>query len=267
MATMPYCRGSNIRALTWTLTTGTPLSGYGVDRLVDLDPSFQLWLVGTSIDARADQGSAQRVDGLVVKHHNFVETTTLRLQMHTDTVSWGGVTDVDLSVDVGPWLGRFAPHVYFNLAANYGVSGRTKRYVRFSNTDANTSPIQIGELLPLIEVEALTRGVRVAPIKSNTYGRSVAAGKKGPVYVHDRRTRDRRWAGGVGLDVVDRAAFDGWQDDSHGTVAFVCWPENDIGGEPIFARFVSPTYGKALSTPDVDEAPFEIQELSCGEAY
>jgi hypothetical protein len=85
--------------------------------------------------------------------------------------------------------------------------------------------------------------------------------------VHDRRTRDRRWTGQLLPYSLDRDRFTEWQDDSYGVRPFVCWPENAITGEPILARFTSPTYERTLVTPWLDGTPFEIEELSCGEAY
>jgi len=254
--------------LTWTLSAGVPLAGYEVDKLSDMDPSFQLWLAGASIDARADQATALRVDGLVVYHHNFAEGTTLRVQMHTDNASWGGATAVDLSVDVGPWMGRWAPHIFFNIKAAVPVIGdRTKRYIRVTNTDANNAPIQIGELLTLEEIKSTTNGVLMALTKNITYGRSMASGKKGPVYIHDRRTRDRRWDGMLLPHSGDPAFHKEWQDASFGVEPFVVWPENDLTREPILARFTDPTYSSTYVTHDVEDSAFQIEELSCGEAY
>lgn len=270
---LPFVLPSQLRALVWTLSVGTPLTGFGVDKLVDAAPDSPLWLGGTSIDARSDQGSALRLDGLVLVHHNFAAGTTLRVQMHSDTATWGGTTDVDLSVDVGPWLGRFAPHVFFHIAAAHSLSLRTKRYIRFTNTDANNVNIQIGEIVPLVTLSDLaSAGLLIEPTPQAplTYGRSLAEGKKGPQYMHDRRTRDRRWSGQLLLVDADAAALKAWQDDSYGVRPFVVWPLGAVTDEPIYARFESATRAIAVrevDTRDLIDVPVEFRELSCGEAY
>jgi hypothetical protein len=232
-----------------------------------MDPSFQLWLEGATIDARADQGTALRMDGFVVYHHNFVQGTTLRFQMHSTSV-FTGATDVDVSVDVGAWMGRWAPHVFFNIKAAVPVeANRTRRYLRFTNTDANTAPIQIGELLPLGVVQSTTNGVLMALTKATNFGRSFATGKKGPVYIHDRRTRNRQWTGTLLPHSGDPVFHEAWHDDSYGVRPFVCWPENDLTREPVLARFMNPDYSRTYVTHDIEDTVFQIEELSCGEAY
>lgn len=265
MATLPYVLPGNIRELEWTLASGTALDGYGVDKLVDGDPSDHLWIAETTLAAVADQGSALLLAGLVVIHHNFAEGTEVRAQMHSSN-TWGA-PDVTVSVDVPAWLGRFAPHLFFDFRS-YPEATRTRQWVRLTNVDANDDAVKVGEIIPVIAISGLSRGVRALPSAPQSYGRSLAEGKKGPKYVHDRRTRERRWIGVLGNDAVDRPAFDAWQDASHGTEYFVAWPENDIEREPVMARFISSMYDRALVIAGVlTESPFEIEELSCGEAY
>ena len=173
-----------------------------------------------------------------------------------------------VTVTVGAWMGRWAPHLYFDFAAEEPViASRTASTITLTNDDVNDAPVKIGELVVAGQVDTLIRGVHINVSTPLTYGRSGLSGKKGPEYIHDRRSRDRSWVGEIIMDATDKVTFDGWQDESYGVNPFLVWPLNDITREPIFARFIDPTYQPTLNIPRISSSMFAIRELSCGEAY
>jgi len=274
---MPFCRPDRILAPTWTLASGTEVGGdYVLAALTDQDPSLPLWIEEVSIGLQGNLGAPVRVDGVAVIHHNFAEGTDVRLRV-TDAAGGGG-TGATITVTVGPWMGRWAPHLYFDVAAEAPLVGdRTRQYLFLDNTDPNTVPVQIGELVTAGEVETFS-GMLVEPTTPLTYGRSVVSGKKGPQFIHDRRSRDRQWNGNAVLDEADDVAiFENWQHQSYGVRPFLCWPYNGLttdpsavpaGDEPVYARFSDPVYAPSLPfDTTVKRTKLEIAELSCGEAY
>lgn len=269
---MPYAGPARFAAVTWTLAAGTALDDYGLANLIDLDPSNPLAIEETAIDLRGDLGAPTRIDAVLLFHPNFDEAVTLRLQIHSDTASWAGTTDIDFTIEVPAWLGRFSKHLCFYVAGEEPTeASRTRQYLRITNVDANGAPIKIGEIVVLTQVDEVDLGVQPELQRALTYGRSVVEAKKGPQYIHDRRTRDRRWIGSLNNDPTDHAAFTALQDASYGVLAFVVWPENQIADEPILARFSEPTYQPTIlqrTAADIyATTPFGIRELSCGEAY
>ncbi len=269
---MPYAGPSRFATVAWTLATGTPLDGYDVDKLSDLDPSNGLAIEEDVIDLRGDLGAATRIDAVTLFHPNFDEGVELRLQVHSDTATWGGTTDIDFTIVVPPWLGRFSRHLCFYVAGEKPtVSDRTRRYLRITNVDEYISPIKIGEIVVITQLDQLDLGVQPEVQRNLTYGRSKVEAKRGPEYIHDRRTRERRWTGSLNNDPADHAAFTALQDESYGVLAFVMWPENQITDEPVLARFSEATYQPTIlqrnATDIYAQSSFGIRELSCGEAY
>lgn len=270
MTGLPFARPAHLRDLAWTLTLGSAQADYGVARLSDRNPEEGLWITGTSVGLQADQGAALPLAGLAIIHHRWREGTRLRLRMHP-TASWAGPTDVEIVTIVGAWHGLFAPHVYVDVAGRYAEAARTKRYVHLDALDANDVDVQIGELVPVVQVEALTRGVLYAggglqaPV---SFGRHRLPTKTGSAWTHDPRIRARAWSGGLvlGADTSDRTRIEAWQHDARGVRNFLVWPEG-LAGEPIYAEFVDAAYRPAMTDPAWVETPFAVQEIACGEAY
>lgn len=264
---LPFCRPDRFREVAWTLASGTPVTGFDVDRLTDQDPSYPLQIEEDAIALEGDAGEAVRVDGLAVIHHTLSEGVEARLRIHS-APSWGGAVDITVTVTVGAWQGRWAPHLYFNVAAAYPVVGdRTRQYFFLDASDEYGRPIQIGELLVVGQLDELELGMTPSLHRTREFGRSLAEGKKGPQYIHDRRTRDRRWQGRTALDETDIATLDGLWDQHYGVQNILLFPENDVTLEPIYGRFLSAVDDRTINTPVYHEAPLEFRELSCGEAY
>ena len=262
---MPFCRSDRLLAPTWSLFSGTALEDYDVDRLDDQDPSYPLKVAEPSVTLRGDLGAALRVDGLAVIHHNLAAGTGLRLRLGATP----GGADVTVTVTVGAWPGRFAEHLYFDLAtAAPLVATRTRRYLELATLAPNDVPVAIGELVTAGIVDTFS-GILVDAKPRLAFGRTLVEGKKGPQYIHDRRTRDRVWTGGALLeDAADVAAFTGFQQASYGVRPFLVWPLNSITDEPIYARFVEPGYDYTLPVDlTIAHVPFAVRELACGEAY
>lgn len=263
---MPFCRADRILVPSWALVSGsTARAEYDVDRLTDLDPSYPLWLVEPTLGVRGDLGAAYRVDGLAVIHHNLAAGTVLRGTLG----SVPGGADVTVDVTVGPWLGRFADHVYLNFAAAAPVVGdRTRRYLQLVTVAPNDAPVAVGELVVAGTVDTFS-GILIDARPALTFGRTLVEGKKGPQYIHDRRTRDRVWAGAAVLeDAADVAAFEGLQHASFGVRPFVIWPLNSLDDEPILARFTEPGFEETLLVDrTIASVAFAVRELACGEAY
>ena len=139
---MPFCRPDRIvRPVSWTLTAGTPLEDYGVDRLTDGDPSYPLRIAEPLIGLRADLGTPTRVDGIAIIHHNLAAGVRVRIRMGATP----GAPDDSGSAIVPAWPGRFAPHLYADVAAALpNVADRTKQYVRVDTLDSNGIPVSIG---------------------------------------------------------------------------------------------------------------------------
>ena len=262
---MPFCRSDRILAPTWSLFSGSALEEYDVDRLDDQDPSYPLKVAEATFALRGDLGAAVRVDGLAVIHHNLAAGVTARLKLG----STPGGSDVVVDVTVPAWGGRFAPHLYFDLAtAAPVVANRTRRYLDLSLVAPNDVPVAIGELVVAGIVDTFS-GMLLDAKPRLGFGRTVVEGKKGPQYIHDRRTRDRLWAGGALLeDAADVAAFTGFQQASYGVRPFLVWPLNSITDEPIYARFIEAGYEYTLPVDlTIAHVPFAVRELACGEAY
>lgn len=263
---MPFCRPDRLLVPAWTLTAGTPLEGYDVDKLSDGDPSNPLRIAEPTVGIRGDLGVAMRVDGIAIIHHNFAEGVTLRVRLG-DTP---GAPGTDSGTAVTPaWPGRFASHLYANVAAAVPVvADRTHRYIRIENLTPNTAPVQIGEILVASVIDTFS-GILIDAKPAITFGRTLVAGKKGPEYIHDRRTRDRVWTGAAVLEnAADVAAFYALQHASYGVRPFLVFPLNSLEDEPIYARFVEPGVEATLPVDlTIAHVPVVVRELACGEAY
>jgi hypothetical protein len=262
---MPFCRSDRILTPTWTVTSGTPLEDYEAARLTDQDPSYPLKVAEPSVTLRADLGAAARVDGLAVIHHNLAAGTSIRFRLGATA----GGADVTVTVTVPAWLGRFAPHLYFDTATAAPVVGdRTRRHLELATVGPSDAPVAIGELVVAGQIDSFS-GILVDAKPRLAFGRTLVEGKKGPQYVHDRRTRDRAWVGGAVLEnAADVAAFTGFQQASYGVRPFLVWPLNAIEDEPIYARFIEPGYEFTLPVDlTIAHVPFAVRELACGEAY
>ena len=263
---MPFCRPDRLLAPTWSITAGTTLDGYGVEHARDADPSYPVRTAEPSVTLSGDVLTAQRVDGLAVIHHNFAAGTDVTATLG----AVAGGADVTVTLTVPAWVGRWAPHLYFNFAdAEPVIADRTRRYIGLANTTPNPSPVQIGELVVAGIVETFS-GILVDAKPVLTFGRTLVEGKKGPQFIHDRRTRDRVWNGAAILESADDiASYVGLQHASYGVEPFLIWPLNSLDDEPIFARFVAPSYEFTLPV-DLTIArvdAFAVRELACGEAY
>jgi hypothetical protein len=269
---MPYCSADNLHTVeTWTIAAGTPVTSidedYDETRLQDGDPSFPFWIEENSLELQGDLGSAKRIDGIVLVHHDYAEGTRLRLRVHS-AASWGGAVDITVEQTVGAWLGLFAPNVYFNVADEAPVEGdRTRQYFYLDQLDANDQPVKIGQLLVAGLVGELELGMMPRPHTPLTYGRSQAEGKKGPRYVHDWRTRARSWIGQTGLDDTDGPAFEAIWNATRAVLPWLAWPMNDIAQEPVFGLFVGDTYDPTWATSEHREVAIEFEERAFGEAY
>jgi hypothetical protein len=262
---MPFCRPDRIVVPTWTLTAGTALEGYDVDKLTDNDPSNPLRIAEPLLGLRGDLGAPTRVDGIAILHHNLAEGVTVRVRMGATP----GAPDDSGTAVVTAWPGRFARHLYANVAAALpNVADRTKQYVRVDLLTPNTAPVQVGEIVVASVIDTFS-GILVDAKPSLAFGRTLVEGKKGPQYIHDRRTRDRLWTGAAVLEsAADIAAFDGLQQASFGVRPFLIWPLNDIADEPILARFVEPGYEATLPVDlTIAHVSIAVRELACGEAY
>lgn len=269
---LPFCRPSNIRTVSiYTLAAGTEIGGdYVLASLKDGNPEKGLWIEETSIGLQGDLGAAVRIDGIAVIHHNVAAGRGVRLRVHS-AASWGGSVDIAITSTVPAWQGRFATHLYFDVAAAQPtVLNRTRRYFYFDNTDANDAPIQIGEIVVVGQVEYLECGMGRGASAPQTYGRSLNPSRAGVATVHDYRTRARIFQGQVRCDPTDEATLQALQDDCYGVRPLACWPLSRVGevtGEPIYGRFVSPVYERTYEHREDMGSPFAIEELSCGEAY
>src|SRR4051812_21921462 len=86
-----------------------------------------------------------------------------------------------------------APNIVFDLATAYPpATSPTYRYFRFTNTDVATSGIKIGEMV-VGTLTTLSRGLQMPLQRHTDWGVSYVQGKKGPRYLHDRRTTERAW--------------------------------------------------------------------------
>jgi len=265
---LPIVAYADFRSTAWSLLAGTPLTDQGVDKLTDLDPSNPLWIAETTVDLEGDMGSAVRVDVVTLHHANFPAGTTLRVQLNS-SASWGG-PPVSVDVDVPTWTADgFAPNVVFDIAASYPIVGnRTYRYIRFTNVDAGVAPVQIGQLVVGGTVNDILSGMTIPLTRSTEWGISFAEGKKGPRYVHDRRTRMRTWSARlfIGSDqwTTFREILAGSKAMAYPTVV---WPMNDRTGEPVLGRWQTPTLDEVYPADTATEISAVFEELSAGEAY
>jgi hypothetical protein len=262
---MPFCRPDRLLAPAWSLTAGTELEGYELAHLTDADPSYPLRIVEPTVGLLGDLGAPRRIDGLAVIHHNFAAGVIVRLQIGATPAG----ADLTLTTTVGAWPSRFARHLYFDVAGARPLEAdRTRRYLRLDTMGPSDQPVAIGELVTAGQVETFS-GLLVDAKPAITFGRTLVEGKKGPQYIHDRRTRDRSWAGAAILEhAADVAAFDGLQQTSAGVRPFLIWPLNSLEDEPIFARFVSPGYEATLPVDlTIANVAIAVRELACGEAY
>lgn len=263
---LPIVSYADFRTVAWTLLAGTPLTDYGVANLTDRDPSNPLWVTETTVGLQGDMTTAKRVDVVTLHHHNFPAGTTLRVELNS-AASWPGTITVD--VDVPAWTADgFAPNIVFDIAAAQPTIGsRTLRYLHFTNVDASTGSIQMGELVVGGVVQDISAGMTVPLLKSSEWGVSFVEGKKGPRYVHDRRTRDRRWSARL---FVYAAYFTAFREALAASKAMaypmIVWPVNDRTTEPILGRWGGPLLDENFIGID-QEVSAVFEELSGGEAY
>lgn len=252
---------------THTLSTGTPLTGYGLDKLYDLDPSNPLWLSGTSIDLRMQFPSPQRIDWLSLHHTNF--TTGLTLMGHTAN-SWGAPSLTQAIAAPTAHEDGFYRHMGLDLAAAVPTAGsRTFEWWRLFNASANGSAIRIGELAIYDLLNRLTRNIQWQVVRPEEHGVSSVAGKKGVKYVHKRHTRYRKVLAQVPHATdAGYASFLSWRRSAFGMAdPFVLVPAGADSDEPLFVRHMTPGHEPVMEFLDVNALKLEFEELSCGEAY
>ena len=271
MSALPYCKYSNLRQGTWSAIAGTPVGDdYAIAQVGTFDPSAYVWIEETTIDLEVDLGAAVRVDGVLVVHANFAEGVDLRARLSATS---GGAADATVTAVTPAWRGRWSQNQYLNFAALYPTVGdRTRRYLRFDNTDANGTAVKIGALVIVGQVDTIGVGLQINAIPTTQHDAAWVRAKRGPKTMHDPRTRSRRWDGQLTLDNADIAGWEALYDDTYGVIRpFVLWPENDLAEEGLLARMTdmayAPVYALKHTTLKRKFARFGIEEVEFGEAH
>jgi hypothetical protein len=266
---LPIVSWTDFRFPNWSLIAGTPLLGYDVDKLSDRDPSNPLWIQETTIGLQGALPAAQRVDVVTIHHHSFKAGTKVRLEMSNSPV-WTS-PPVRIDVIVPPWTADgFAPHLVFDVAAAYpSIATRTLSYLHVTNVTANTNAILIGEIAVGGVLQNLMSGMLIPLHVSTEWGVTYAQGKKGPRYVHDRRTRARAWSAQLSLQPGYWDAFRNVLAASKAMLyPMLVWPTNLRSDEPVLGRWSAPSLEENYPESNLlvtTDATFE--ELACGEAY
>lgn len=126
------------RSLTPTIVTGTPLSGYGLSRLVDLNLSSPFKIAGTDLELTYDLGASTAVQGVILHHTNIDGTVLVRA--HT-TSDFTGAVDISTAMTMHAIDGQgYFPTSWLDRRAL-----AAKRYLNIKVT-GNSRPIILGEL-------------------------------------------------------------------------------------------------------------------------
>ena len=133
---------------TWTLDSGGADSTYPIANIKDQDPTTPAGSTSTAMTAKADFGSAQRVDLVMLWNHNLRNnsaTLVARYQANAAD-SWGAPTvNVLLSIPA-PDKDNFIDAVFLDVTGQAGYSASGFRYHRLLIT-GNDANVKIGEVL------------------------------------------------------------------------------------------------------------------------
>lgn len=129
-----------------SIGAGTEDSAYPRANLYDLNPAKPMKFTTTTGAVVFDWTTPQRVDAVLLPHHNLQAGLEVRWQMHTANV-WT-TPDVNQAFTIPAWdEDGFPPSVWLDLATLVPIAAnRTKRYGRFVVVGVNGSAVAIGEL-------------------------------------------------------------------------------------------------------------------------
>lgn len=266
VANLAYLRNSDLVVPTWALASGTARTGYGLDKLNDGRPSRRLWLNETSFRLVGDFGSAQRIDALLLVHHNLADGKTILVEGNS-TNSWPGTTMGTITVaaagedgwttNAGLDLVRAVP-----VAAN-----RTWRYWSLSNlTNANTVAVKIGELLMGTPLRYLTHNVSWGAGRPEEHAASVLTTKTGVEAVYDMAARRREFQAEIDGNDTGLAEWRSLRRSSRGKVRpFVVFPNGSDTEEGLFVRFLEQRAEAQEVELDRNAFRFDLVEVGRGE--
>jgi len=127
---------------TLAVQSGTEDTGYPAANLVDLNPAKPAKLTTTTGAWRWDFGSATAIDVVAIIHHNLTAGLNVRIQGNA-TDAWGAPT-LDQAITIPAYRSDGFPiNPFKDLTA---IAPRSFRYWRLVIVDANTVPVQIGEV-------------------------------------------------------------------------------------------------------------------------
>lgn len=270
MASFRYHRPSDRLTGTWSLSTGTARTGYGLTNLDDGDPSNPFWANETSIRIVNDLGSAMRVDDVHIFAHTFVDAADLHLQMHTAD-SWGS-PDVDIAIPVPTaYEDGDAYHLHVDLSAAYpSASDRTKRYLSLVNQSANAVTCAIGEIWIASTARTFQRNVRWAFQQPRQRMTSRNTSKRGVSTVYDLGSIQQSLICDINATEQDFEDIRSLEADAHSAaLAFpvVLSPGDAIArrAEPLLVRLTESVAGSAQGYPSYIPAHLTLEALGSGE--
>lgn len=255
---------------SWSLSTGTARTGYGVTNLENGDPSNPLWITGTSIRAVKDFGSATRVDQVYIFAHTFVNGAALHLQMHTSS-SWA-TPDVDITITIPTaYEDGFSYNIAVDVAAAYPTVGnRTKQFLSIANLSANAVTCAMGEVWVVGSSRTLGRHVKAGVSKPRQRLTSRNMSKKGVTTRYDRGSIQEGFEFTVDASAQDFADLCSLDADAKGDVRsfpIVLGPGDTVtrDAEPMLVRLTSPIFGSAPEFTTLIPVHFSVEALGRGE--
>jgi hypothetical protein len=235
-----------IASITPTITVGTAESGYGVDKLVDNDPSVPF---RTSIGAFA------------LTHHNLSAALSgVRFQVHS--TSNFTTPDHSHSVVVPAYQGSWPTNIGLEADDLTGFSGR---YVSFAVTSANAVNVALGEIAIATAWRSVGRTLAVGLNEPIGHPMSEHLTPLGASHRWQYGQRSRAMAGEIVLTSSDSASLRAWQEATKSrSLASWVWPCGLEPDEPWYALMDAPERTRQYRTQGLHVYRLGFTEVSRG---
>jgi hypothetical protein len=247
---------------TVTVETGTEDADYPAANLVDRNPALPAQLTGTSGAWLLDFGSAQRVDWVLLPHHNIDAALEVRIQGNA-TNSWGSPT-LNTTITIPTYRDDGMPvGSWRDLTGVGGYSTGGFRYWRFVIVGTNSAAVKVGELALFSQKRTLNPNISWGAKVPERRPVLINETDYGVRNIYDLGTTIRRLAGELDTTDAGLTALRTWWRDARGRArSFGLVPDEDVN-EAYLARFetdVDPT----LVTNDRNTIGLDFQEVSRG---
>lgn len=210
-----------VASITPTISVGTAESGYGVDKLVDKDPSVPFRISGTTLRLIWDLGSTTSIGAFALAHHNLSASLSgVKFEVHS--ASDFTTPDHSFTLTVPAYQGEWPTNIG---ADGTDLSGFSGRYVSFAVTSANAVNVSLGEIAIATSWRTLGRTLRLGADENLGHPISEHLTPLGASHRWQYGHRERAMAGEIALTSADSTKLRAWQEATKSrSVPSWIWP-------------------------------------------